>query len=204
MTVAGVILAGGGGTRLGHVLKANVEIAGRTLLSRVAQRFAACTPLLLSVGPHDPAAFRDADGMVAVPDLHTGYGGPLAGIVAAAEWLSRAPRRPELLLTAACDSPLLPDDYLDRLMSELGSAPGILASAGGALYPTNGLWRLDALRPLVEAVRDGSAPRSMKRFASDIGAATCAWEDVPSGDPFANVNTPDDLAALSAKLGRTG
>jgi molybdopterin-guanine dinucleotide biosynthesis protein A len=202
MNIAGVILAGGGGSRLGHVLKANIEIGGRTLLSRVAQSFTACAPLLLSVGPHDPTAFRDAMGMTPVADLPSDYGGPLAGIVSAAAYLGRVQHVPDLLLTAACDSPLLPPDYLERLARSIAAAPGAVAACNGVLYPTNALWRLDALLPLVSAVRAGSAPHSMKRFAAEMGAATCAWNVGSMGDPFANANTPDDLAALSAKLGR--
>jgi molybdopterin-guanine dinucleotide biosynthesis protein A len=202
MSIAGVILAGGGGSRLGHVLKANIILGGRTLLSRVADRFAGCVPLLLSTGPHDPAAFTDRGNMVPVPDLASDYGGPLAGVVAAAAVLSALPTPPELLLTSACDSPLLPADYLARLMAELGDAPGVLAAYGDMLYPTNGLWRLAALRHLVAGVTGGTAPRSLKRFAAETGARTCTWQPGPLGDPFANANTPEDLAALAAKFGR--
>lgn len=202
MSIAGVILAGGGGSRLGHVLKANIVLGGRTLLARVADRFTGCTPLLLSVGPHDPTAFIDRAHMIPVPDLETDYGGPLAGVVATAAFLSALPTPPELLLTSACDSPLLPDDYLARLMAELGDAPGAVSAYGDVLYPTNGLWRLTAFMPLVAGIAAGTAPRSLKRFAAETGARTCTWPPGPPGDPFANANTPDDLAALSAQFGR--
>lgn len=201
MRVAGLILAGGAGSRLGHVLKANLRIGGEALLARVARSLDACAPLILSAGPHDASRFVPVPGLVPVPDLDTSYGGPLAGVVAAAAFLLAEPDPPGLMVSVAVDSPRLPPDYVTTLLAQLGDAPAAVASYGGNLYPTNAVWRLDALAGLVARVHEGTAPHSLKRFGAEIGARTIAWPQAPAGDPFANINTPDDLAAFSASPG---
>ncbi|MBI4923156.1 MAG: NTP transferase domain-containing protein [Devosia nanyangense] len=191
--IAAVILAGGRGERLGGVNKALIEIGGKRLLDRVREALAGCEPILLSVGG---AAF----GVAAFPleeqvlDLATGYGGPLAGVAAALERLADDP--PDLLLSVAVDTPFFPADFVARALPLLDTAPAVVAAYAGQTYPTNALWRFAALSALPAQLRAGAAPHSLKRLAAALGAAPLDYAGSAGEDPFANVNTPADLAAL--------
>lgn len=200
--VAAAILAGGKGERLGGVIKANIEIGGVRLLERVSAAMGAADAVLVSVGGFDAAELGLLDGQIAVPDMPTEYGGPLAGVAALVDWCLRQDRPPELLLTAAVDTPFLPVDYGARMLAALADgAPAVVARYAGQEYPTNALWRIAAVAELPAEVWAGTAPHSLRRLAAGLGAAYLDWPDTSDGDPFANVNTPGDLALLNARAG---
>lgn len=201
--LATLILAGGKGERLGGAMKANVTVGGVRLLERVSAALGAADVALISVGGFDPAELGLLAGQVGVADLATDYAGPLAGVAAAIDWCNRAAEQPALLLTAAVDTPFLPADFAAKMLAALPEgAPAIIASYDGQDYPTNALWRLNALRDLPARVVAGTAPHSLRRLAAEVGAVTFDWPESPDGDPFANVNTPADLAALEARAAR--
>lgn len=199
--VAAVILAGGRGERLGGVNKALLLAGGRTLLDHALTATSGCDLRLLSVGPED----WDVRGEIEhILDLPTDYGGPLAGVAAAVDRLAH--EQPDMLFSIAVDTPLFPGDFLPRAIALLKTAPAVLASYAGQVYPTNALWRFDDIRGLADRVRSGSAPHSLKRLAEGLGAVPLDYSPLTPSDPFRNANTPDDLAFLRSAMehGRRG
>ena len=200
---AGVIIAGGEGRRLGGVLKSELRVGGVRLIDRVAARLSGCAPLLVVHGRHEAARLSLPEGAVAVPDLDSDYGGPLAGLAAAVDWLTNSGWSGEVVLSAV-DTPFLPEDYAARLLEALVAAPAAIASSGEQPYPTNSAWRLAAIAGLPAEVLAGRAPRSLKRLAESLGATNVSWPVGAEGDPFANANTPEELAALDARARAAG
>jgi len=201
MQAAAVILAGGRGRRLGGAVKAALHVGGRTLLQRTTAALGpAPPPLLVAGGALSAAELGLEPRHQRVPDLAPDHAGPLAGLAAAAAWLLRQPDPPELLLSLAVDTPFAPPDLLARLLAALPPAGGaVIACYAGQDYPTNGLWRLPALAGLPAAMAAGTAPRSLRRLAADLGAGRCEWPPQADGDPFQSVNTPAELAAAEAR-----
>lgn len=196
--IAAVILAGGKGERLGGVNKALIEIGGRTLLDRALASMGGGAPQLLAVGR---AGFDAPAELEQVLDLDTDYGGPLAGVAAAVHYLSGTGT--DLLFSMAVDSPLFPRDFVHRAWEPLRlGATAIIATYGEQDYPTNAIWRLNRISSLPNAVRDGTAPRSLKRLADSLGAARLDYTPHTDSDPFRNVNTPEDLAFLRREVAR--
>jgi molybdopterin-guanine dinucleotide biosynthesis protein A len=199
--LAAVILAGGRGRRLGGVVKAGLRVGGQPLLQRATAALgSAPRPLIVAGGTLTAAALGLERRHQLVPDLPFDYAGPLAGLAAAVDWLSRQPHPPGLLLSLAVDTPFAPADLVTRLTAALSpEQSGVIATCGGQDYPTNGLWRVSALAPLAAAMAAGTAPRSLRRLAADLGAGHCEWPLQPDGDPFLSVNTPADLTAAEAR-----
>lgn len=194
--VAAVILAGGKGERLGGVNKALIEIGGRTLLDRALDLTATCDRRILAVGPSTWDPERDVE---CVSDLRSDYAGPLAGVAAAVAHLAARP--PDTLFVLAVDTPMFPPDFLEHGLPLLDTAPAVLGTYGGQDYPTNSLWRFDAISTLGEQVGQGTAPHSLKRLAASVGATQLDYAELLDFDPFRNANTPEDLAFLRAQLG---
>jgi molybdopterin-guanine dinucleotide biosynthesis protein A len=191
--IAAVVLAGGRAARLGGVNKALLPFDDGRLADRALAAVAGCAPVLLAVGHSD----YELAGPYHVCDLATDYAGPVAGLTAAVAALAARP--PDLLLSLAVDTPFFPHDFVARALPRLDTAPAVLAAYAGQLYPTNGLWRFGAIADLPARLAAGTAPRSLKRFASELGAMTLDYAPWAATDPFLNVNTPADLAALRAR-----
>ena len=90
--IPGVLLAGGLARRMGGGDKPMRMIAGRTILERVIQRLKPqCAGLILNANG-DPARFARF-GLPVVGDTVGDFPGPLAGILAALDWVaSHRPR----------------------------------------------------------------------------------------------------------------
>ncbi len=198
--VAAIILSGGRGLRLGGVIKAGLRVGGQTMLAHVAARLATADVLILAHVPLDPSHLPPLAGAIALPDLPTPYGGPLAGLAAAVDWALAQPEPPHTLVLAPADSPLLPPDGLSRLTAALDTAPAALAAFAGQTYPTSSAWRLSAIAHLPAALHAGTAPHALKHLASSLGAAVVDFPAHAGGDPFANANTMAELLALQARL----
>ncbi|MEB0161178.1 hypothetical protein, partial [Pseudomonas sp. AH2 (2023)] len=78
------------------------------------------------------------------------------------------------------------------------------AGWGGNVYPTNAIWRLSALRDLPTRARNGSLPKSPKALLARLKATTLDWADTHAADPFANLNTLDDLLSLARRAQAEG
>jgi molybdopterin-guanine dinucleotide biosynthesis protein A len=203
--IVAVILAGGEGQRLGGVIKANIEIGGTRLLLRVATALGACeAPILVANGRLDPALLALPAGLQPAPDLASDYRGPLAGLAGAIGWLVAEGQKPDFVASVAVDTPFFPADFVSRasaMMTET-TANAILARYADQDYPTNALWRFSAVSTLAERICAGTAPHSLKRLGIELDAQHLDWPSDPAGDPFANVNTPEDLRLLEARAGR--
>lgn len=199
---ATVILAGGRGERLGGALKAGIEIGGRTMLERVdAVLRPQAEPVLVACGHHPPEALPLLPGQIPVADP-PGLAGPLAGLAAAAIWLQRQERSPDYLISVAVDTPFLPFNFPSRLaVAAAAGAAAVIAAYDGQTYPTNALWRFDRLLDLPWKAEAEPSLRSPKGLAGSLAATILPWPPAASGDPFASVNTPAELAAARARFG---
>lgn len=199
LSVAGLILAGGRGERLGGVIKSELVVGEVRLLDRVAGRLTACRPLLVAHGRLAPEALRLGPELVPVPDLDSDYAGPLAGFAAAIAYLAGLPRPPDLLICAAVDAPFLPEDYAARLTVSLGNHDAAVAVYDGQQYPTNSIWRVARFVDLPGRIRSGTAPRSLKSLAAAVDSVALDWPVSPGGDPFSNINTAAELADMQRR-----
>jgi len=191
----GVILAGGLARRMGGGDKGRLLVAGQSLIARVVDRLAPQVAGLAVNANGDPARFADL-GLPVLPDSIAGYPGPLAGVLAGLDWA--AGQGATHIVTAAADTPFLPEDLVARLLlAAEGAGTGIALAAtpdpdrGPIRHPTFGLWPV-ALRDDLRAALAGGL-RKVVMWTDRHGAETALFPATPF-DPFFNVNTPEDLA----------
>jgi len=195
--MAAVILAGGLGRRLGGAVKANIVVGGVRLLDRaVAALGDGVQPLLVASGHIEPDVLRVPPKAIAVPDLLPGSQGPVAGLVAAVDAVRHKGPPADFILSMAVDTPFFPANFAEMALLLIEGHHAVIARFDGQEYPTNALWRFSAVAHLPEALRAGTAPSSLRRLATQIGVAWLDWPMGPGGNPFANANTPYELATL--------
>jgi len=186
----GAILAGGQSSRFGRD-KAEALLAGKRLIDHVAEQLGPQAGSVVVIGGpprqgHDTVPDRPAPGL-----------GPLGGLNAA---LHEAQRRGlPWVLSVPCDAACFPADLAARLADGLGCAPAAYARSDGRDHPTFGLWSV-ALAPVLDAWLAIDRPpreRAIRRWAASVGAVAV---NLPDGS-IANINTPEDLAALTRTMG---
>lgn len=190
-TTVAVVLAGGDGRRMGG--SKPLRRLGATTLVANALGLARGYCGSVAVAVRSPDQLADTVGSELLIDL-PGLEGPLGGLAATLEFAARIGAAQ--VLTLPCDAPRLPADLRARLETALdGDSPArvAVAASGGRLHPTCALWRVDALPALRAYAASGG--RSLKGLAGELCMAIVAWE-AGDADPFANANTPDELAAL--------
>lgn len=191
--IPGVLLAGGLARRMGGGDKPMRTIAGRTILDRVIARLKPqCDGLIINANG-DPARFASFR-LPVVADSVADFPGPLAGILAALDWV--AANRPEvaLVLSAAADCPFLPRDLVARLHAALieENAQLAVAASDGQSHPVIGLWSVSLREQLRHALVVEDV-RKIDRWTARYRLATVTWPITPL-DPFFNANTAEDIA----------
>lgn len=202
--VAGIILAGGLGTRMGGVDKALLQFGSATLLKHVMDRFLPqCATVALNA--NSSSSRFDGFGLQVIGDPVPGHPGPLAGILAGMDWA--ADQGKTLIATVAADTPFLPTDLVDKLLrmrASEGKPIALAASpdAQGAIrtHPTFGIWPV-ALRDDLRSDLVGGA-RGVGQWAEKHGVALTPFSSTPI-DPFTNVNTPADMNVAEILLAKS-
>lgn len=187
-----VVLAGGLARRMGGGDKTLVRLRGRPLLDHVLDRVRPQVRAVALSANGDPARFISW-GIAVLADPVPGNPGPLAGILAGMRWARRMHPGADLLLSVPTDTPLLPDDLVERLLAGRGAGVAC-ATSRGQRHPVVALWPVALADPLADALAAG-----VQGVASFAEAHGLAEVDFPAAttDPFLNVNDRNDLAGAA-------
>lgn len=199
----GLLLAGGQSRRMGGGAKFLQPLDGKTLLERVIETIQPQTSgLILNMN----ISGQDIDNinLPVIPDTVSGFAGPLAGILTGLEYFNRNSARHTHMLSLPTDAPFIPDDLVARLLSALG--PGreeiVMAESKGRVHPVIALWPLS----LADALRHALVEEDLRKilvFADRYRRVNVVWDD-EAGDPFFNINRPEDLAEAERRCRVSG
>ena len=188
MTVTGIVLAGGQGSRMGGVDKGLQEFRGKPMAAHVLDRLVPQVDEVLINANRNAEAYARF-GFRVVADEIEGFAGPLAGFE---RGLAHAGG--ELVVTAPCDSPFLPADLVARLRAALEARNAELAVArtGSQAHPVFSLMR----RSVHASLRDflSSGQRKIDRWYGGLSVVEVSFDD--EADAFLNINTLDELTGL--------
>ena len=193
--IAGLILAGGRGSRMGGLDKGLQMLQGRPLVAHVHERLAQqVASVLISANRHHDE-YRAWSQQV-MSDSRPDYPGPLAGIETALAALARGEPALPWLVTAPCDAPRLPLDLVSRLAqaAAAGRCQVAIAHDGERVHPVFALIHVDAL-PVLRAYIATGRRRADGWYAS-LPSVEVDFSDCPQA--FVNLNTREELDALGA------
>lgn len=182
--------------------KALLALAGRSVVGHVVERLRPQVAELYVNANGDAARFASFHCAVIPDATRAGLAGPLVGVAAALAFAAR--RGFTRLATAPCDAPFLPLDLVARLDEAMSAHRALVAVAQSphGLEPMFALWSARAQSAIADEFACGEA--SPRNVIERLGAARVLFSADGDGDPFANLNRPEDLAAARARFGRNG
>ena len=212
-TFLGVLVAGGAGARLGLGRpKAEVALAGTTLLERGLRTLAACCDEVVVATPAarplawppgirasrsgaEPRAVQDAAG---APAGHDGpVGGPLAGMVAG---LAACPFERAIVL--GVDFPFVGPAWIAALLDRLGGHDAVVPAPGGIAQPLAAVYAARAAELLAarHAAGEGAPSRALSALRV-LRLEDAELARMPGGiESCFNLNTPADLAEAERRM----
>lgn len=193
--VTGVLLAGGQSRRMGGGDKCLLPLAGKPMLAHAIDRLAPQVGALVLNANGPAERFAEFDLPVA-SDTVAGFVGPLAGILTGCRWSVAHHPDHRFIVTAAGDTPFFPTDLVARLVEAATDEKIIvLAASSGRTHPVFGLWPVglaDDLERWLSVPENRKILTWVNRHPNKlVEFDTSAGE--PAGDPFFNINTPEDL-----------
>jgi molybdopterin-guanine dinucleotide biosynthesis protein A len=191
--VTAVVLAGGRARRMGEHDKGLIALNQAPLIEYALTALQDQVDTILINANRNIERYAGM-GYPVIQDHHSGFSGPLAGMASALSVM-----RTRFLVTVPCDSPLLPLDLVDRLLTGQARAGTELAVAhdGTRIQPVFALLERSLLPCLERFLNAGG--RRIDQWYAQHRFASVDFSDQP--DAFTNVNTPEDLARISQTPG---
>lgn len=186
----GVILAGGRSSRMGTD-KAEVVLAGRTMLDHVYQALSQITEEVVVAGREEAR-----DGITAIPDRGVAHQGPLAGLASA-----RAAHPKAVLVVVAVDQPWVRAETLGELVS-LASGLPVLPVEDGIRQTTCAVYPAAVLDGIDEELAAGGSIQSLLDRVSFLPVTDDEWSGW--GEDGRSWYSADTMAAIEVGLDRYG
>lgn len=180
----GLILAGGQARRMHGQDKGLIQLNEQTLIEHVIQRFAPqVSTIYISANRH--ISEYEQFGYKVLPDIDAAFAGPLAGMYS---FFSSEAKQP--IVVAPCDTPLLPQDLVTRLLNAyIESDCAVIPHDGTRLQPLFGLYLPTVKSSLESYLQSGKS--KVIDWVMSLNPRVVDFSDEQSA--FTNINTPDDL-----------
>lgn len=185
VTITGVVLAGGRGSRMNGQDKGLMILNGRELYRHVAEVLRPQVDRLVISANRHIARYRQS-GLPVIEDSMPGYQGPLAGMLAVMEETES-----EWFLFSPCDTPNIPADLFSQLWQGLGEPPAaaVWVNDGERDHPGTALVH-HSVQTLLKSYLSAGERRVMQ-FLRRAGGHAVLLPDAK--ERFTNINTPDEL-----------
>ena len=190
--ITGLILAGGRAQRMGGIDKGLIPFHGKPLIESTITRLKPQVGTIL-INANRSITKYSHYGYPVLMDETPDFSGPLAGFS-----VGQKHCKSPYLLTSPCDSPLLPTDLAEKMAGELEGKNLELVFASskeddGKIWsqPVFCLMRRDLKDSLDTFLSKGDL--KIDRWFKELRSGTVVFENAQA---FANVNTPEELAAL--------
>ncbi len=191
--ITGIILAGGRARRMHGRDKGLVQLNKKAMIEYV---LSAMKPQVndIIINANRNQKIYEVYGFPVIADQIQGYCGPLAGMASGLQ----AANTP-FIVTVPCDSPLIPDNLVQKLYSILQDRDAEIctACANERLQPVFTLMKTNLLSSMLEFLNDGE--RKIDKWFEKHRLAIADFSNQP--DIFVNVNSSAELQELERKLG---
>jgi molybdopterin-guanine dinucleotide biosynthesis protein A len=183
MSVTGIVLAGGRGSRMGGVDKGLQPLRGKPMIEWVLTRLAPQVSEIV-INANQNIERYETYGYRVVRDEIAGFAGPLAGLHAGLKFAAHP-----FVVTVPCDSPFLPDDLVKRLTAEMTLHDLAVAKTGNQAHPVFALMKRQVRESLEAFLAAGG--RKIDAWYAALKVVEVRFDD--EADAFRNINTLEEL-----------
>lgn len=190
---AGLILAGGRAQRMGGQDKGLLQLNGHAMIEYVIAGLNRQVCALTINANRNIHAYQQF-GYPVIADQLADFQGPLAGMVSAMQDCQH-----EYMVIAPCDGPFIRDDYVARLHAARARTGSNISVAhdGQRLQPVYTLLASSLCPSLLAYLATGN--RKIDLWYQQEGYCVADFADAT--ELFVNINTPQELATASKKIG---
>lgn len=192
--ITGLVLAGGRGSRMGGVDKGLQKHNGVALAMHALMRLGPQVGQVMINANRNLGAY-ESFGAPVWPDTVPDYAGPLAGVLAGLEHCETP-----WLVTVPCDTPLFPDDLVQRLVAAAVEHDADIAMAATSeagvmqVQPVFCLLKTELIESLVRFIQSGQ--RKIDKWTAQHRCIEVPFADAHA---FTNANTLDELQQLQQR-----
>lgn len=190
--ITGLILAGGRAQRMGGIDKGLIPFHGKALIESAISRLKPQVSTIL-INANRSITKYSHYGYPVLMDETPDFSGPLAGFSVGLKHC-----KTPYLLTSPCDSPLLPTDLAIRMAAQLEGHDLELVFASSK-EEDGKIWAQPVFCLMKSSLQDSlgtflsKGDLKIDRWFKELRSGTVVFENPQA---FANVNTPEELAAL--------
>ena len=190
--ITGLILAGGRAQRMGGIDKGLISFHGKPLIESAIDRLQPQVGTIL-INANRSITKYSHYGYPVLMDETPDFSGPLAGFSVGLKHC-----KTPYLLTSPCDSPLLPNDLAEKMGTELEKNNLELVFASSKENDGK-IWSQPVFCLMKSSLKDSldvflcKGDLKIDRWFKELRSGTVVFENPQA---FANVNTPEELAAL--------
>lgn len=209
-TVAAV-LAGGENRRMNGQPKLLLPLAGQPILQYQLEclQHPSVHSIVINSNLPLPSPFADLPRIV---DADFPGTGPLSGVLNCLDWMA-VETHALWLLTTPGDTPFLPGDYVQRLLTTIANDPTgrqcFYVRSADYDYYLCAAWHLDCRQPIRQYLEQGR--RSVRHLLADLDAGIIPMEPEQMAETgfskeflFFNINTPEEYQQAIDALITTG
>ena len=190
--ITGLILAGGRAQRMGGIDKGLIPFHGKPLIESAINRLKPQVSTIL-INANRSITKYSHYGYLVLMDETPDFSGPLAGFSVGLKHC-----KTPYLLTSPCDSPLLPSDLAEKMVTELEGKNLELVYASSK-EDDGKIWAQPVFCLMKSSLQDSlhaflsKGDLKIDHWFTELRSGTVVFE---SAQAFANINTPEELTAL--------
>lgn len=194
-SLAAALLAGGKNLRYGGQNKALLEVGGKPIIEKSMELLTHMFSEIIIV-TNAPDHFAHVKGCRITGDIYQGVG-PVGGLHAA-----MTVTKADAIFLVASDMPFLSAAIVKQLIGSWnrGDYEALVPSHSSKIEPLHAIYATSLLSRLEEFISSGNS-FAVRDFLKLVKAKYIEM-DIGNKNPFININSPDDLAAIKGKMNR--
>ena len=184
-------MTGGKSSRMGGGIKTLMQFNKKIIFERILENLQNQINNIIINNNEMSYQFKKYN-LPVIEDKIKGYLGPLAGIHASLEWVTKNLKNIEWIVSIPGDTPFIPDNLVEKLYNKAENYKKniIIAKSNEKIHPIVGIWNVSLLQKLEKAILEGERKIIIWAKKNQLDYQEFINDRY---DPFFNINYNEDI-----------